>query len=148
MNDNGKLEFASDAWVDAIREELEKGLAGEDLSDVDFSACEEYTSPPAHLLKPGATTVGFHFRIRPDGVTVGNVPAADVTFKVTGDYKTIRDLARMTKDETETKTGTSIGELLGALIKNGSVTLDGDMSARPEVLEKVNLHDRMAGRTA
>jgi hypothetical protein len=58
-----KFEFASPEWVDMLRGQILEGLAGKDLSVIDFTLCEEYTNPPAHLRRPGSASIGFHVRI-------------------------------------------------------------------------------------
>ena len=44
-----------------LRDLIVDGLAGKDLSGIEFTVCEEYTNPPAHLRRPGHRRSGFTF---------------------------------------------------------------------------------------
>ncbi len=54
-----KFEFASPEWVHMLRDLIVEGLAGKDLSGIEFTLCKEYTAPPAHLRRPGSDTIGW-----------------------------------------------------------------------------------------
>lgn len=87
-----KFEYASPEWVDMLRGLIEEGVAGEDLSGVEFALCEEYTNVPAHLVPPGADTIGMLIRVH-DGtvhVTSEVIDGADATKKLICDYESAK----------------------------------------------------------
>ncbi len=81
-----KFEFASPEWVDMLRDLIVAGLADKDLSGIEFTLCEEYTDPPAHLLRPGSSTIGLYVRIANGEVEVVNDVLDIATKKMVCDY--------------------------------------------------------------
>lgn len=83
-----KFEFASPEWVDMLRELIVTGLAGQDLSGVDFVLCEEYTNPPEHLRRPGSDSIGLRISVTNGEIQVTDevVPGGQTTKKLICDY--------------------------------------------------------------
>jgi hypothetical protein len=72
-----RFRYMSPAWIEMAREQITKVLAGTDLGGINFTLCEEFTSPPEDLRPEGASTIGFFVRIRDGGVEVGDQPTHD-----------------------------------------------------------------------
>lgn len=135
---SGKVEFASDAWIDIARRALEEIVAEQGESGVRFSLCEVFTDAPLSLAPSG--TLAWHFYV--DGkvvlVATGEVDDADV--KIRTDYQGVLPQARLFYTP----------EILAerATQPSGAAfdSIQGDMSLVPEYLTE--LHNRLAVITA
>ena len=82
-----RVEFGSDAWLDAARNYLNERFEqhGASITDERIAVCEQYTAAPPHLADANGQ-VAFHIVIDRTGVTAarGAISAADVT--ITADY--------------------------------------------------------------
>ncbi|MCP4006285.1 MAG: hypothetical protein GY725_19050 [bacterium] len=90
-----RIEFASDAWVDAARESLERAVAeaGSALDGIRFSLCESYTDAPPHLARPG-NLAAWHARFDGASVSVGAGIIDDADFRIHGPYSAVLPLSR------------------------------------------------------
>ena len=143
---NARFEFCSTPWIDAMRriieEEIDTGL----LAAVEYSQSEEFSNPPEHLRHDGALTIGYTILIADGRVQVLDRPSVDVLFHVVGDYALMADVAR-------TPFGVAgvphhVAELLRRAVDAGTLHIDGSRAARPEALDSLGLHDRMAALTS
>jgi hypothetical protein len=135
-----KFEFASPEWVDELRVQILKGLAGKDLSGIEFTLCEEYTNPPAHLRQPGAATIGLYVRIANGEVEVVNEVIDVATKKMVCDYEWAKRYAMRFPDP----------ELRERLMAEGSMRVEGEneMSNLPAVWLELDTTSLMRPRTA
>lgn len=141
-----KFEFGSNEWVEEIRRQLEEGLAGEDLTGIEFSLSEEYTDAPEHLLDDGKPTIGFHLRITGGKVLVERQPLDEADMRVIVDYQSILPGARRTHGPDGAGSPEN-QQLVAELTAAGKLQVTRSCEM-PDVMAKVNLHDRMAVRTA
>ena len=137
-----KVEFGSCEWVGELRRILSEGLRAEDLGGVEFSMCEEFTDPPAHLRRHGRETIGWHCRIRDGKIHVGDNVATDVDVRITGDYATLLPMARMVVGADLTD------ERRAELMMKANLRVEGDPTKMPVAFAQLNLHDKLAVVTA
>lgn len=140
---SGPHEFASAGWVADVGRMITEGLAGEDLSGVDFSACEVFTDAPAHLCGAGEGVAAWYFRIRDGRIEVGQGVLHDASFEMRGDYQTILPIVRMTMADNPTAAAA-----VEDAMTSGRLRTRGGHAGAPPALARLNLHDRMAPRTA
>ena len=142
-----KVEFASPAWLAAAEEVLQKALADVDLEGRTYAISEEFTDPPAHLLREGEKTVGWHFRVSDAGVQVGEGALEDADLRTRVDYQAVLPLAR-------TVYGTSEEEIAAVMKMREEVRLTGERvgdetAFPPHLLQRLfEVHNELALRTA
>jgi hypothetical protein len=134
-----KYELASPEWVTMLRGLVEEGLAGEDLAGINFTMCEEFTDPPAHLRRPGSATIGFYVRIENGEVVVGDHPI-DATFKLVGDYAAMREYALRPFSPTQLDPDTAA--MRQRMIEEGKLRVVGARADWPPVTSQRDLHNR------
>jgi hypothetical protein len=93
--------------------------------------CEEFTDPPAHLLEPGFTSVGFFLRVENGAYEVGDYPIDGTTFKLIGDYTAMREYALRPFDPTDTDPETV--KIRQQTIGEGKMRVDGVRAEWPAV---------------
>jgi hypothetical protein len=137
-------------WIDMARASVTDALADADLTDVDFSLCEEFTDPPRDLRPDGRrdgrpdgeTTIGFFVRVDHGRVEVGDHPIDDADLKIVSTYDDALTIARdpdaPAADESEMR----------KRLTEGRLQILGDPSAVPEPLAKLDIHRLLASRTA
>jgi hypothetical protein len=137
-------EFCSAGWVDCVRALIGESLAELDLSGVTMSFSEELTDPPAHLLTPDRSSVGWHYRIDDGTLTVEGQPMHDADLRMIGDYDTIVVLARLPYADPE------IGPLATAALNTGTMRYEGSSEGGDRrVLKAMQaLHDNLVPLTA
>ena len=134
-----KYELASPEWVTMLRQLVEEGLAGEDLTGINFSMCEEFADPPAHLRRPGSATIGFYVRIENGEVEVGDHPI-DATFKLVGDYAAMREYALRPFSPRQLDPETVA--IRQRMIEEGKLRVVAARADWPAVVSQVDLHNR------
>lgn len=141
-----KVEFASAEWLVAAEEVLQKAVIGVDLGGKTFTVCEEFTDPPAHLLRDGNTTVAWHFTVSDDGLQVseGAVENADMHTRV--DYQAVLPVARLVYGTSEDAMAEALRLRQAAQATGERV---GDETALPpELLQRLfAVHNELAERT-
>lgn len=134
-----KYEFCSKEWLEEARRQLQEGMAGEDLTGIEFTVCEEFTNAPEHLLSGSRGKVGWTIRISGGEVELldCSVPEADVS--AVRDYNGILADARRVR-----------GAVADPELKKQLDELVATQTAKkfPEALLNAGWHDRMAVRTA
>jgi hypothetical protein len=133
-----KYEMAGPQWVAKLRRVVEEGLAGEDLTGIDFSICEEYTEPPEHLRQPGSATIGIYLRIQNGNFEVGDHPI-DATFKIVGDYAAMREYAL--RPFSPTRLDPETAALRQRMIEDGKMRVLGPRADSPPTTQ-LNLHQQ------
>jgi hypothetical protein len=135
-----KFEFASPEWVDMLRDLIVDGLAGKDLSGIDFTVCEEYTNPPAHLQRPGSATIGFYVHIANGDIEVVDHVIEGATKKLVCDYGWAKRYAMRFPDP----------KLRKQLIAEGTMRVEGEneMSNLPAVWLELDTTSLIRPRTA
>ena len=133
-----KVIFASSAWIDRARAELEDLVSAHGEPGVRFCLCEVFTDCPADVDPSG--TLAWHFAI--DGksvhVAVGEVDDADL--KIWVDYQAILPQARLvyTPEYLEERAQQEPGSQFDRA--------EGDFSLTPPYITE--LHNRLAVITA
>jgi hypothetical protein len=146
VTDVRTYQFVSPEWVDALRVIMEEAFESVDLDGIEFAFNEEYVNPPAELLGPGESTVGWYYRIRDGKVEVGGGSLPDATMTVRGDYETVRRLAKLSKsDPTE---AAELERLAAEAHATGKLSFSGDPTAMPTAVTGLGLHDRVVPITA
>lgn len=139
-----RVEFGSRAWVDKLGEIVNELVASApEASQRDFSICERYTDPPAHLAPPTGL-LGWHMRIEDGRVHVFHEPSEDVDVLVTADYATVLPLARTTYGGPDGRAEAQ--KSLVPAVRDGRLSVVGNLEAGPDFLSA--LHDRLAEITA
>jgi hypothetical protein len=135
-----KLEFGSREWVDMLRDLILKGLAGKDLSGIEFTLCEEYTDPPEHLRRPGSSSIGLHVRIANGEVEVVNEVIDRATKKLVCNYDWAKRYAMRFPDP----------KLRDQLMAEGIMRVEGEdeMSKLPAVWLELDTTSLIRPRTA
>jgi hypothetical protein len=135
-----KLEFGSPEWVDMLRGLILEGLAGKDLSGMEFTLCEEYTDPPEHLRKPGSSSIGLHVHIVNGEVEVINEVIDRATKKMVCDYGWAKRYAMRFPDP----------KLRDQLMAEGIMRVEGEdeMSKLPAVWLELDTTSLIRPRTA
>jgi hypothetical protein len=141
-----RYELGSEPWLDVMRAELADGLTGEDLDGIEFTLSEEYTDPPAHLRRGGAATIGWHMRISGGRFEVVGTPLDDADLRVVADYNALLPIAHEIHPDGGPTPETEAA--IAALVAANKLELHGDRRGTPAVLAQVNLHNRLAPRTA
>jgi len=136
-----KLEFASDAWFEALKALLPKYAAGAGPG-LDLSLCEVFTGVPTHLDQHGDGVIAWHCRIKGDQVEFIHAETDDCDYKTVIDYQTVLPLARfvVTPD-----TRAEYEALGAAAAASGKVKRTGDPSRIPPSF--YNMHNDLAVRT-
>jgi hypothetical protein len=140
-----RFEFSSERWIEAMRciiyDEIDNALLG----DVEYSQSEEFTDPPEHLCRDGASTIGYSILVADGRVHVIDRPLVDVSFHVVGDYALMAEVARTPFGATGLPP--QVAQRLGRAVDEGTVRIHGERSGFPEALDRLGLHDRMAPLT-
>ena len=130
---DGKVVFASRAWVDAARVILEALVAENGEPGRRFSLCERFRDVPRDVAPLGAAA--WHFRIDGKSVVVGSGEIGNADVTITADYDAILPGARRVYGpEDLARRGEPIG------------VTQGDLSKAPAYL--IELHNRLALITA
>jgi hypothetical protein len=137
-----KLEFASDAWLAALRELIPvyTKRAGPGL---ELSLCEVFLNVPAHLDKHKTGKIAWHCRIKDGVVDFREGEADDVDWKTTTDYNFILPYARRILDDT------NVAEHQGYIddgVSSGIHVSVGDRTKIPRAFYA--MHNELAERTA
>jgi hypothetical protein len=139
-------ELASDAWLEVLRGLVAEGLAGVDLTGVEFCLSEEYHDPPAHLRRPGLDTIGWHLRISDGTWMVADVPDDAADLRVVADYESLIPLA--VEILPDGGPGAETQARVDALIASGRLAMHGDRRRMPAAVTGLDLHNRLAPYTA
>lgn len=137
-----KLEFASEAWFDALRALLPKYVADAGPG-LELSLCEVFTAAPAHLDADGDGVIAWHCRIRGGQIDFRYGEAADCDYKTVIDYDTVLAMARFVVTP---ETRAEYEALSAAAIQAGKLTRAGDGSRIPPAF--YGMHNELAVRTA
>jgi hypothetical protein len=137
-----KFEFASPAWIAALRELLDvyTAKAGPGL---ELSICEVFTKVPKHLDKHGTGVIAWHCLIRDGRVHFEETPIPEADVRTEVDYEFILPVARriytpeiMAEVEAYTAKGIAEGKMKST---------SRDRSKVPSVF--IGMHNELAERT-
>jgi hypothetical protein len=140
MNDQviTKVEFASQAWIDAARNALEPLVAERGKAGQRFSLCEVFTNAPANIAASG--TMAWHFYVDGTSVVVAAGDIDDATVRICTDYQGVLPQARQYyTDEILAQRAT---EAPGSNFDS----VEGDLSLVPDYM--VELHNQLSALTA
>jgi hypothetical protein len=146
-----KVEFASDAWLEAAERVLKRAVAaaGEAIAGQRLTVCETFTDPPAHLRAAGVNEVAWSFAIDNGAVRVSKGAASGADYSVRADYHATlpgaRTILGATPEAIEARTKARREAVAsGRVMASGS--LDHVSLAMRHVL--IELHNRLAEITA
>lgn len=133
-----KVDFAGEAWVEAVRGVLGDLVAEHADDDTRFSACEIFTDAPAHVAAAG--TAAWHFYVEGKSVRIGMGAVDDADVTIRADYETALPGARAVY------TPEYLAKMATMPPPDPPPDIKGDTSVFPPWL--VELHNRMAVITA
>ena len=146
-----RVEFVSNAWIEAARESLERRVAraGSALEGIRFSICESFRDAPPHLgVLDGVAA--WHARFDGPSVTVGAGEIPDADQMIRGDYQAVIPVAQavfagdaesFARKQRENAHRVRVG--VGA----GAMELVGKPPPGPVMRVLMGLHDDLAQRT-
>src|ERR1700748_2901652 len=89
-----RVEFLSDAWIDAARQYLLEAAARDpEFAAATFSVCESFTDAPPGLGLPDNRAV-WHFRSDGQSIEVGRGDLPDADVRIDADYQTVLPMAQ------------------------------------------------------
>jgi hypothetical protein len=143
-----KVEFASDAWLQAAEAILRRAVAaaGPAIAGQKLTVCETFTDPPAHLCA-GANEVVWSFTIDDGQSRVLKGAAVGADYSVRADYGATLPGARTilgTTPEAIEARSKARRESVASGRANGSL----DHVSAPMRLVLIELHNRLAEITA
>lgn len=133
-----KVEFASEAWIEAAKEILADLAATRGAEGDRFSVCECFTSAPAEIASDGLAA--WHFRIDGQTATAGAGAIKDADVVIEADYQATLPTARLVY------TPEYLAERARRRASGEAPAPSGDWSRAPSYL--VELHNRLAVITA
>ncbi len=136
------LEFASDAWFEALKALLPKYVA-EAGPGLELSLCEVFTGAPAHLNPDGDGKIAWHCRISRGEVDFRFGEADDCDYKTVIDYDTVLAMARFVVTP---QTRAQYETLSAEAARAGKLRREGDASRIPPGF--FGMHNELAVRTA
>jgi hypothetical protein len=136
-----KLEFASEAWFEALKALLPKYAAGAG-PDLELSLCEVFTGVPAHLDAHGNGVIAWHCRIKGGQIDFLRTEADDCDYKTVIDYEAVLPMARFVVTP---ETRAAYDALGAAAAASGKVKRSGDPSRIPPSF--YGMHNDLAVRT-
>jgi Phytanoyl-CoA dioxygenase (PhyH) len=141
-----RVEFLSEAWIDAAREFLRDRMGRDgDLATVQFSLCESFEQAPPALGFPD-DVAAWHVRLHNGEVEVGRGEIEGADVDVRGHYQTVLALAQTVHAagaEADKRAGRELVHRSGA----DAVRVQGTI-ADPSVQRLLDsLHDHLAART-
>jgi hypothetical protein len=131
----------SPAWIEMAREQITSALAQKDLRGIDFSLCEEFTTPPEDLRGANATTIGFFVRVADGRVEVGDHPIDDADLKIVSDYADALSIAR------DPGAPAAQQNAMADRIAEGRLIILGDPAAAPAIFAELDIHRLLSSRT-
>jgi hypothetical protein len=131
----------SPAWIEMAREQITGALADEDLRGIDFTLCEEFTSPPDDLRRESEAAIGFFVRVANGRVEVGDHPIDDADFKVVSTYEDALSIARKPDAPVAQQT------VMEERIAEGRLEIVGNPSDVPAPLAELDIHRLLSSRT-
>ena len=145
MTTETKLEFASTAWIDAIRAAITAELAaeGDAARSINFSVSELYTDTPVHISPDGQ--VGWSCRIADGQVAFQHARDPDADIVMVGEYAAIQQLARIVVAGDPDRQA-ELERMMAEALESGRMRIDGDVTRAPPAMNAV--HDDVASRTA
>jgi hypothetical protein len=135
-----RFEFGSLEWLDCLRSIITEGAQGQDLSGIEWSFSEEFTTPPEHLRRGGGPSIGWHLRISAGRAHVSDGYLKDATIRLVMAYADGLVLSRLNLSTPQD--AVKHAEVFGARVQ-----FEGDFSSGPSLLADLDLHNRMVERT-
>ncbi|MEU6586209.1 hypothetical protein [Nocardia sp. NPDC046763] len=138
----------SPEWLDAVKSIITDLLQGHDLGSLDYSICEDLTSPPPGRANTPAGTLSWFIRIRGNNLEVHDGSIDDADIRIVADYATHHELSRRVwAGNPEAIAAAQHQRQLATA--SGKLRIDGNLTAAPPaVLELVaQLHDPVAAIT-
>jgi hypothetical protein len=132
----------SPQWIAMARDEITRALRDRDLGQRPFTFCEAFTDPPEHLRRPDGAPIGFCIRLDGTDVSVSDQLTEQADCTVVSDYAEALAIAR------DPESPSADPAAMAERIADGRITIEGDLSAAPAVLQEVNIHKLLAVRTA
>lgn len=150
---DGKVEFGSDAWLEALGQNLTELAAagGADLDGQRVRICEIVTDPPARLADPSRADGSRAWSIMIDGrkAAVAPVEISDADFGSISDYNSILTLARWVYTD-DPREQAEVERHRAALERAGAFKTIGQRPTMSPAMSGLlrELHNRLARITA
>lgn len=145
-----KVEFCSEAWVAIARDYLTKAVKGASLQGIQFTFCEVFTDPPAHLVDKNKDKTGWYVSVAGGELRIARGLVAEADYRITCDYQTVLPLAR-TVFENNPQGAADAQKAVEEATNCGKMIREGDREifARYPVIANAfaKLHDTLARRT-
>lgn len=141
-----KYEFASAGWVAFLHGRISERFEamGSDRTTVDWSICEIFSDPPAHLSPDGAP-LAWHCSMRNGAFRFGTGIADDVAVTVRADYRALVPVGRY-DTRGEAARAAELHAMVAALIDRGAMSVEGALTDRDPRFS--DIHDIVARVTA
>ncbi|MFJ9367461.1 hypothetical protein ACIRRA_23980 [Nocardia sp. NPDC101769] len=149
MAPTGRYEYVSPQWLDAVESIIADLLQDQDLGSLDYSICEDLTSPPPGRANTPAGTLSWFIHIHGNNLEVRGGSVEDADIRIVADYATHHELSRRVwAGDPEAIAAAQHHRQIATA--TGKLRIDGDLTAAPPaVLELVaRLHDPVAAITA
>jgi hypothetical protein len=137
-----RYRFMSPAWIDMARDQITRVLCEQDLSGVEFTLCEEFTSPPEDLRREDAATIGFFVRVVDGRVEVGDHPIDGADLRIVSDYEDALSIAR------DPDAPTAAPSMMQERIAEGRLEIFGNPADVPATLAELDIHRLLSSRTS
>ena len=136
-----KFRFMSPGWIEMARAQITGVLAGKNLAGIDFTLCEEFTSPPDDLRRDNAPSIGFFVRIADGLVEVGDHPLEEADFKVVSEYDDALAIAR------DPDAPAAQQSAMAERMAEGRLRVMGDPASVPAMIAELDIHLLLSSRT-
>ena len=140
MDDETKYDFSSEEWVAVAREYLESQTKDVDLSGINVSFNEVFSSAPSHLNPDAEGRIGWYMRVTDSNLEVKTGILPDPDLRVSCDYETVLPAVR------RLSTDPPLEDAMRQVLTN-SIVRQGNEDATADLDWMRGLHDVMAVRT-
>ncbi len=140
MDDETKYDFSSEEWVAVAREYLEGQTKDVDLSGINVSFNEVFSSAPSNLNPDAEGRIGWYMRVTDSNLEVKTGILPDPDLRVSCDYETVLPAVR------RLSTDPPLEDAIRQVLTN-SIVRQGNENATADLDWMRGLHDVMAVRT-
>lgn len=137
-----KYEFGSPGWVAFLHGRISERFEamGPDRETVDWSICEIFSDPPAHLSPDGAP-LAWHCAMQHGTLQFGTGTNADVAVTVRADYDALVPVGRYDTRGEEARAA-ELRAMVADLMDRGAMSVEGSLADRDPRF--ADIHDVIA----
>jgi len=136
------VEFLSPEWIRTYQAILRDGTAGEDFAGIEFGLYELFKNVPLHLQHGRGADIFYGYRISRGRLEFPDQPWADATIRVVADFESVAPWVNLPKEQSQA------AGVLARLERAGKLRIAGNPADTPMIIQKLKLHDQLAGITA